>query len=230
VKVTAIIPAAGSGKRINAKKQFMEINGQAVLSITVSVFDGCQSIDDVIVVVAKEDIELTKKLLKDFKKVKSVVAGGSERQDSVYNGLKDVVQDSDDDIVVVHDAARPLVTKEIIAKAVREAKVSKAAIIGVPSKDTIKTVSPENVVLGTLDRGSIWQIQTPQAFRADLIISAHDDAARHGIIALDDTALTERQRISTEIVPGSALAFKITTEDDWAMAEALVKAGVVECY
>jgi 2-C-methyl-D-erythritol 4-phosphate cytidylyltransferase len=223
VKVTAIIPAAGSGKRINAKKQFMEINGQPVLSVTVSVFDKCQSIDDVIVVAAKEDIELTKTLLKDNKKVKSVVEGGAERQDSVYNGLKAVVQDSDDDIVVIHDAARPLVTKEIIAKAIMEVKVSNAVIVGVPAKDTIKTVSSDNVVLGTLDRGSIWQVQTPQVFRASVIKEAYERAQKIRYRATDDSKLVERMGIPVKMVMGSYENIKITTIEDVAVAEAVLK-------
>jgi 2-C-methyl-D-erythritol 4-phosphate cytidylyltransferase len=223
VKVTAIIPAAGSGKRINAKKQFMEINGQPVLFVTVSVFDKCQSIDDVIVVVAREDIELTKALLKDFKKVKSVVEGGAERQDSVYNGLREVVQDSDEDIVVIHDAARPLVTKEIIAKAIMEVKVSNAVIVGVPAKDTIKTVSSENMVLETLDRGSIWQVQTPQVFRASVIKEAYERAQKIRYRATDDSKLVERMGIPVKMVMGSYENIKITTIEDVAVAEAVLK-------
>ncbi len=223
MKVTAIIPAAGSGKRINVKKQFMEINGQPVLSVTVSAFDKCQSIDDVIVVVARGDVELTKRLLKDFKKVRSVVEGGVERQDSVYNGLREVIQDSDDDIVVVHDAARPLVTKEIIAKAVMEAKASKAAVVGVPVKDTVKTVSSENVILETLDRASIWQVQTPQAFRASIIKEAYERAQRIKYRATDDSKLVERMGIPVKMVMGSYENIKITTTEDVAIAEAILK-------
>jgi 2-C-methyl-D-erythritol 4-phosphate cytidylyltransferase len=223
VKVTAIIPAAGSGKRMNAKKQFMEINGQPVLSVTISVFEACQSIDDVIVVVARDDIERTKSLLKDHKKVKSVVEGGAERQDSVYNGLRAIVQDADDDIVVIHDAARPLVTKEIISKAVMEAKASKAAIVGVPVKDTIKTVSSESVILETLDRGSIWQVQTPQVFRASIIKEAYERAQRIKYRATDDSKLVERMGIPVKMVMGSYENIKITTVEDVAIAEAVLK-------
>jgi 2-C-methyl-D-erythritol 4-phosphate cytidylyltransferase len=223
VKVTAIIPAAGSGKRMNGKKQFMAINGQPVLSATVSVFDNCQSIDDIIVVAAKGDIELTKNLLKDNKKVRSVVEGGLDRQDSVYNGLKEVIKDSDDDIILIHDAARPLVTKEIITKAIIEVKVSKAAIVGVPAKDTVKTVSSENIVLETLDRGSIWQVQTPQAFLASIIKEAYERAYRIQYRATDDSKLVERLGIPVKMVMGSYENIKITTIEDVAIAEAVLK-------
>jgi 2-C-methyl-D-erythritol 4-phosphate cytidylyltransferase len=201
----------------------MEINGQPLLSVTVSVFDKCQSIDDIIVVVAKGDIEFTKNLLKDHKKVKSIVEGGPDRQDSVYNGLKEVLLDTDDDIVVVHDAARPLVTKEIIVKSIMEVKVSKAAIVGVPAKDTVKTVSSENIVLETLDRGSIWQVQTPQAFLASIIKEAYERANRIKYRATDDSKLVERLGIPVKMVMGSYENIKITTIEDVAIAEAILK-------
>jgi 2-C-methyl-D-erythritol 4-phosphate cytidylyltransferase len=223
MKVTAVIPAAGSGKRMNSKKQFLELNGKSVIEITVSVFDECQSIDDIIVVVAKEDVESTKELLKDQKKVKSVVAGGAERQDSVYNGIEAITPESEEDIVVIHDAARPLITKEIISKAVTEAKVSKAVVVGIPSKDTVKTISPENMIMETLDRSSIWLVQTPQVFRYPIIKQAYDRAQKINYKATDDSKLVERMGISVKMIMGSYENLKITTKEDLAMAEAILK-------
>jgi 2-C-methyl-D-erythritol 4-phosphate cytidylyltransferase len=223
MKVTAVIPAAGAGRRINAKKQFLEINGQPVLSVTVSVFNECQSIDDIIVVVAKEDVELTKSLLKDYKKVKDIVVGGIERQDSVYNGIAAITPESDGDIVVIHDAARPLITKEIISRAVIETKISKAVVVGVPSKDTIKTVSRENIVMETLDRDSIWLVQTPQAFQFPVIKQAYDRAQKIKYKATDDSKLVERLGISVKMISGSYENIKITTKEDLAIAEAILR-------
>jgi len=223
MKVTAVIPAAGSGKRMNSKKQFLELNGKPVLAITVSVFDECQSIDDIIVVVAKEDIELTKELLKDRKKVKSIVAGGAERQDSVYNGIEAITPESEEDIVVIHDAARPLVTKEIISSTVTEARVSKAVVVGIPSKDTVKTVSPENIIMETLDRASIWLVQTPQAFRYSVIKQAYERAQRVKYKATDDSKLVERLGISVKMIMGSYENLKITTKEDLAIAGSILK-------
>jgi 2-C-methyl-D-erythritol 4-phosphate cytidylyltransferase len=223
MKVTAVIPAAGSGKRINFKKQFKEINGRTILSMTVSVFEECQSIDDIIVVVAKEDIELTQKLLKDYIKVKNIVEGGPERQDSVYNGLREVLKESDDDIVVIHDGVRPLVTKEIISNAVVEAKVSKAVVAGVPAKDTIKIVSPEKMIIETLDRGSIWLAQTPQAFQFPVIKEAYERGQKIKYRATDDSKLVERMRIPVKMIMGSYENIKITTIEDFALAEAILK-------
>lgn len=222
MKVSAIIPAAGTGKRINAKKQFLEIAGRSMISITVGVFEDCQSIDDVIIVANKEDIELMRDILKGYKKVVKVVVGGAERQDSVYSGLQELSPDTD--IVVIHDGARPLVTKDIIANAVTEARVSQAAIVGIPAKDTIKTVSPENIVMETLERSSIWQAQTPQAFKYEVIKEAYERADKIGYKATDDSKLVERLGVSVKMVMGSYENIKITTKEDIAMAEAILKA------
>ena len=229
MKVTAVIPAAGSGKRLNPrpdiggiKKQFLEIDGRPVLSITVSAFEECQSIDDIIVVAARDDIETVKELLKDFRKVRDIVEGGPERQDSVYNGLKDIINESEDDLVVIHDGARPLVTKELISKAVMEAKVSKAVVVGVPAKDTIKTVSPENFTLETLDRGSLWMVQTPQVFLLTMIKQAYERAQKIKYRATDDSKLVERMGIPVKMIMGSYDNIKITTIEDVAIAGSIL--------
>jgi 2-C-methyl-D-erythritol 4-phosphate cytidylyltransferase len=222
MKVTAVIPAAGAGKRMNTKKQFLEINGRPLLSITVSVFEECQSIDDIIVVAARDDIEAVKEMLKDLRKVRDIVEGGPERQDSVYNGLKDISKESDDDLAVIHDGARPLVTKEIISKAVTEAKVSKAVVVGVPAKDTIKTVTPDNMTLETLDRGSLWLVQTPQVFQLSVIKQAYERAQKINYRATDDSKLVERMGIPVKMIMGSYDNIKITTIEDVAIAESIL--------
>lgn len=223
MKVTAIIPAAGSGKRMNAKKQFLEILGKPVLSLTVAVFEQCQNIDDIIVAVGKDDIDVAREILKGVKKLKGVVAGGEHRQDSVYNALTTISPESDDDIVVVHDAARPLVTKELISRAVTEAKVSKAVVTGVPSRDTVKTVSKDNIVMETLERDTIWLVQTPQAFQFSLIKQAYERAKKINYTATDDSKLVERLGISVKMITGLYENIKITTKDDLALVEALMK-------
>jgi 2-C-methyl-D-erythritol 4-phosphate cytidylyltransferase len=229
MKVTAVIPAAGAGKRMiprpdigGVKKQFLEINGKPLLWTAVSVFEECQSIDDIIVVAARDDIETVKELLKGFRKVRDIVEGGPERQDSVYNGLKDIINESDDDLAVIHDGARPLVTKEILSKAVTEAKVSKAVVVGVPAKDTIKTVSPENFTLETLDRGSLWQVQTPQVFQLSIIKQAYERAQKINYRATDDSKLVERMGIPVKMIMGSYDNIKITTIEDVAIAESIL--------
>ncbi len=223
MKVTAIIPAAGEGKRLNAKKQFIELLGKPLLLTTASVFEECQAVDEIIVVVGEKDIELAKDILKSLKKVKSVIAGGVKRQDSVYNGLKEVVRETEDDLVLIHDAARPLITREIVASAIDEAKVSGAAVVGVPAKDTVKTVDEARNVIETLEREKIWLVQTPQVFRYDLIKEAHERASRVKYTATDDSKLVERLGISVKMVMGSYENFKITTKEDIVTAEAVLK-------
>lgn len=223
MKVTAIIPAAGSGKRLNGKKQFLEINGKPIIAITVSVFDECQAIDEIIVAVSMEDIQSTKDLLKDFSKVRKIVAGGIERQDSVFNCIKEAVEESDDDLIVIHDAARPLITKEIISSAITEAKVVKAAIVGVPSKDTVKTVNKEKKIIETLERESIWLVQTPQVFSLSVIKQAYERAQKVNYKATDDSKLVERLGISVKMVMGSYENIKITTKEDLFIAESILK-------
>lgn len=222
MKVTAIIPAAGSGKRINAKKQFLEILGKPILLITAEVFESCQSIDEIIVVTAASDIQRTKEMLKGLKKLSRVVAGGEERQDSVLNGLKEVVTESKEDLVVIHDAARPLITREIISAAVTEARVSKACVAGVRVKDTLKNVSASGEILETVDRETLWLAQTPQVFRYDVIKEAYDRAERVGYKATDDSKLVERLKISVKMVNGSYENIKITTVEDLSVAEAIL--------
>lgn len=226
MKVTAIIPAAGIGKRMNAKKQFLEISGLPVLVHTVKVMNECQVIDEIVIAVPGDDIESTKELIKDFVKVKAVITGGEERQDSVYNGIKAVDPESDEDLIVIHDAARPLITKELISAAVMEAKVSKAVIVGVPSKDTIKMVSENNEVVETLERNKIWLIQTPQVFNYSLIKEAYDRADKVGYRATDDSRLVERLGIKVKVVMGSYDNIKITTKEDLHVAQAILNGRV----
>ncbi len=223
MKVTAVIPAAGTGKRVNAKKQFLELDGKSILAITVSVFEECQSVDEIIVAVGKEDVPYAQDLLNNFGKVKKVIAGGPERQDSVYNCIKEMTQESDDDIVVIHDGARPLVTKEIISNAITEAKTLKAVVAGVTSKDTVKVASADNVIMETLDRATIWLAQTPQAFHFSLIKQAYERAEKIGYKATDDSKLVERMGISVKMIKGSYENIKITTLDDLSVAEAILK-------
>ena len=155
--------------------------------------------------------------------MKKIVVGGNERQDSVFNCIKEVDKESDDDLIVIHDAARPLITKEIISNAIAEAKVEKAVIVGVPSKDTVKTVSKDNKIIETLDRGSIWLIQTPQVFSLSIIKQAYERAQKVNYKATDDSKLVERLGISVKMVMGSYENIKITTKEDMFIADAILK-------
>ena len=147
--------------------------------------------------------------------------GGQTRQDSVYNGLQAISHDSD--IVLIHDGARPFVTKEMIVRAVNEIKTCGAVIVAMPVKDTIKTVGEDGFVMNTLDRELLWQVQTPQIFKKDLIIEAHERAKRLSLQATDDSRLVERLGEKVKVIRGSYENIKITTPEDIKIAEEILR-------
>ena len=224
MKVSAIIAAAGYGKRLGQPKQFLELLGKPIVSYSLRVFDACELIDEIILVINQEDLGKAERLVAELgisKPVKFAI-GGEERQDSVHHGLNRISEDTE--IVVIHDGCRPLVTKSLIVELVSEAKASGAAIPGVPAKDTIKEVDEKNLVSSTLDRSILFNIQTPQAFKKDLIKEAYEHAQRIGYKATDDARLVERLGQPVKVVTGSYENIKITTPDDLVAAEAHLKA------
>lgn len=224
MKVSAIIAGGGSGKRMQSQenKLFIEIGPMPILAMTVAVFESTDLIDEIVITVPADEIGRANDLVKKhaFRKVSRVIAGGPTRQASVFNGLQ--AMSADTDIVAIHDGARPFVSREIIAMAVKEAKACGAAIVGVPVKDTIKTVDQKGLVTKTLDREFLWHAQTPQVFDAALIKEAHERAGKIGLEATDDSGLVERLGGSVRIVQGSYENIKITTPEDIRTAEAIL--------
>jgi 2-C-methyl-D-erythritol 4-phosphate cytidylyltransferase len=145
--------------------------------------------------------------------------GGRQRSDSVRNGLEDI--STDISIVVIHDAARPLVTPKMIDDVITEARKGRGAAPGLPMVDTIKRVNEQGAITETVDRSGLVRIQTPQAFPREMLERAHEAAYDEGIVTTDDAALCERMGMEVVVVPGSERALKITTEDDFVRAEAL---------
>ena len=193
-KVAAIIVAGGSGKRMgmDIKKQFIELDGKATLARTIEVFNKCKIIDDIILVVGKEDKEKVKTEIVDrfgYNKVRKIVEGGTERQDSVYNGLVSVGDDVE--YVMIHDGARPFIREEILQKALSMTKEKQATVVAVPVKDTIKIVNEALEVEATPNRSTLWSIQTPQSFKKDLLVKAYAYAKEKGLIVTDDSMLVE---------------------------------------
>lgn len=223
MSVSAIIPAAGTGERMGLKKQFIELLGRPLIYYTLLPFEESELIDDVILVVGIDDTDRIKKLIEQsgFKKVKKIIIGGKERQDSVYNGIKAI--SSSCKYVLIHDGARPLVTREIISSVATEVNLHKAVVVGIPSKDTVKSVSDEGFIKETLDRGSVWLIQTPQIFSYDIIKKAYERAFKIGYIATDDSRLVERLGQKVKIVKGSYENIKVTTPEDIVFAEAILR-------
>jgi len=194
-------------------KQFLFLLGRPMLEWTIDAFKKCDAINEIILVVAKDNIAKAK--VYGFK----VAEGGEERTDSVRNGLALVSPDTD--IVLIHDGARPLVTEKIIKRAVDGLKETGAAIVGVPVKDTVKQVNSEQcTVYRTLERSSLWQAQTPQAFRYDIIKKAYENAKSN---ATDDSKLVEDLGIKVKMVMGSYENIKVTTPEDLIIAEAFLK-------
>lgn len=227
LKTCAIIVAAGSGSRMNMdiNKQYIEISGKSVLARTLQVFNDCSYINEIIVVVNENDIFFCKNNIidsYDLNKVKSIVAGGKERQNSVYNGLMEVSIETD--IVLIHDGARPFISVESIKNSISSAEEFGGSVVAVPVKDTIKVADEQGIISHTIDRSTLWSIQTPQAFKYSLIINAHNKAIDDEFNGTDDSVLLERLGQKLKLVMGGYDNIKITTKEDLLVAETIIKA------
>lgn len=218
-----IIPAAGQGKRMGAgrNKLLLELNKVPVLIHTLRVFEQDEECVGITLALSPKDEEQFRKIIAEFqiKKVISIVYGGKERQHSVYNGLKAI---NSNGIVLVHDGARPFIELHYIHKLVSVANMHGAAVVAVPVKDTIKRVL-QNEVVETVDRSSLWAIQTPQAFRISVLREAHKQAMDTGFLGTDEASLVERINYPVKIVEGSYDNIKLTTKEDLYFAEAIMR-------
>ena len=219
-----IIPAAGQGKRMGAGKNklLLTLEGVPILIHTLRVFEADDECNGIILAISPSDEQQFKSLLKEYgiHKVSSLVNGGKERQDSVYNGLR-AVHDLDG-IVLVHDAARPFIKIEIIHKLVEAANKEGGAIVAVPVKDTIKKAK-NSMVAETVERSSLWSVQTPQAFRTSVLLEAHNKAMREQFIGTDESSLVERIPHPVSIIEGDYDNIKLTTPEDLYFAEAILR-------
>ena len=222
----AIIAAAGAGTRMasDRPKQFLLLAGTPVIFLTLKVFEQCDSIDEVIVVLPAEESAGFLSLAGKFgvRKLARVVPGGATRSDSVKRGLM-AIRSATAEIVVVHDGVRPFVTVEEIDATIAAAKSDGAAILVAPVTDTIKQVDDE-VVVKTLDRGTLRRALTPQSFRYELLREAYQKADVNDPSLTDESALVEQLGKRVSIVEGSARNIKITTAEDLAIAEAILAA------
>lgn len=223
--VDAIIVAGGRGSRLAGPvaKQYCQLAGVPILTRTLRVFDGCRAVDRLVVVVPPADIDFVRATILEpaaLRKNVVVVAGGAQRQDSVWNGLAAVAPEAE--LVVIHDAVRPLVTCETITACTDAARRYGACIVGLPVWDTLKRISDSGCIEATLPRERVWMAQTPQAFRVDLLRAAHERARREAVLGTDDASLMERSGAAVHMVPGSPSNIKITTAEDLALAEALI--------
>ena len=210
-------------------KQFLEIAGVPILGHTLQKFEHSPAITQILLVTRPEDRVACERLIKasGAQKITALVEGGKERQDSVFNGLLHLNPETE--IVLIHDAVRMFVTKEIITASIRDARKYGASVTAVPAKDTIKQVAPRTsemdagFVVKTLNRTELWQVQTPQTFQYDLICTIHQKARQLGFYGTDDAMLVEHFGHPVKIVYGSYRNIKITTPDDLLIAEAFLR-------
>lgn len=223
--ISVVIVAAGMGKRMksNINKQYLLLKNNPILSYTIDKFENNNYIDEIIVVTREEEIDYCKTNIiekYEFKKVKNVIAGGKERQDSVYNGLINV--SSNCNIVLIHDGARPFIKNNEINNIIEKTLISDACVIGVKVKDTIKIVDNENNIIDTPNRDNLWAVHTPQSFSYELILKAHEKCKKEGMIATDDSMLVEKLGVKVKMIEGSYDNIKITTPEDLDIAESIL--------
>lgn len=223
--VTAIIVAAGKSERMGAAgtdKAFLNLGPRPVVAWSLLAFEHCTDIDQIVLVVRKEQIVAAKAVVRMFgiSKVREVVAGGARRQDSVMNGLKAL--DIDTRVVVVHDGARPCVTTETISETIKLARRGGAAVVGRRIWDTVKFVEKGTTVTRTEDRTKLWAVQTPQAFDARLLKRAYEAVAEKKLDVTDDASAVELLGETVKIYESEKPNLKITTVEDLQLAAAVV--------
>lgn len=225
-KITAIVLAAGMGSRMkqNTPKQFLELSGQPVVYHSLKAFQESE-VSNIILVTNEEYIEECRINIvenNNFDKVTAIIAGGSERYWSVWNGLCEA---KGADYVLIHDAARPCITQQIIKDSIEQVKKWGACTVGVPVKDTIKIVDENNMGVETPNRSLLWQIQTPQSFKLNDLVAAYEKMKESGDTDItDDTMIIERYlNKKTKIIMGDYCNIKVTTPEDMGVAELFKK-------
>lgn len=222
-KVSVIILAAGKGTRMKLgyNKLFYKLR-KPILSHTIKAFEKHTSIDQIILVIDKNEIKMVKNLIKKegFTKINQIICGGKTRQDSAYNGI---MATKNSDIIMIHDGARPFINSDLISKIIIDTKKYGISVAGVPAKDTIKLANKNGFVNKTLERSKLWIIQTPQSFNTDLAKKVFQKAKEKNIIGTDDVSLAEALGYKVKMTLGHYDNIKITTPDDLLMAEKILE-------
>ena len=217
-KVTLILAAAGVGKRMGLSypKQFLEYNNKPLFVTPLEVAQSSNIIDEIILVTNEENIKLVEDICKKYNitKVKDVVAGGKERQNSIYNALR---KDKNSDIILVQDGVRPFLKAKYIEKSCelldKETDLA-GVVVGVPVKDTIKVVGIDGEILATPNRSGLIAVHTPQTFKGDILKKAYEQAEKDGFLGTDDSSLVERLNLKVKTLIGDYDNIKITTQED----------------
>ena len=219
-----IVPAAGIGRRFDGtvRKTFVSLNGTPLLIHTLNRLQDIEGITEIIPVLKEEDIEKWSEVIdaNGLSKVKRVVPGGRERQDSVYNALKIL---NEEGLILIHDGVRPLFSARLVERLINEIDGFDGVVPALPIKDTVKVIDDENIVVSTEDRNKLRAVQTPQVFPLRVIKDAYNRAYADGFYATDDAALVERMGGRVKVIEGSPFNIKVTTPDDLEMVEYLIK-------
>ncbi len=229
-RIVAIVPAAGLGKRFgsSAKKTFVALDGMPLLAHTLKRLNREPLITDIIPVLRGQDTKTGLDIAEEHKldKVRWIAAGGPERQDSIYNGLRLLEEMgggvSPDTLILVHDGARPVIPKSTIHRLISEVEGIDGAAPGVPANETLKSVNKDGIITSTIDRENIRAIQTPQIFRFSVLKKAYEKAFADGFYGTDDASLVERIGGKIKIIPGNPLNIKVTTPEDLHLVEYII--------
>jgi len=229
MKATVLVPAAGMGRRMGGSlsKQYLDLAGRPILTRTLALFDRHPAIEHIYPIVPQDEIPYCQQHCIEpyrFLKVRRLIAGGCERQDSVRNGLLALQEDGlaqAERIVLVHDGVRPLFNPELLDELIGRIAEQGACIVGVPVKDTIKEVAG-GAICGTPERSRLWQAQTPQGFQYRLLSEAFALADRNGYIGTDEASLLERTGVPVNLLQGDYFNIKVTTPEDLVIAQALL--------
>jgi 2-C-methyl-D-erythritol 4-phosphate cytidylyltransferase len=227
----AIIVGAGNGTRMEGKcKPFLCIDERPLLLLTLEKFEAAKEVDKVIIVTKEYMIPSVEEILNNPKnnitKVEQIVLGGETRQDSAYNGFKSISKDNNPKIVLVHDAVRPFITPELIDESILEAKKHGGAIVAIPATNTIKQSHlhrGEEFVKQTFDRSTLWEIQTPQTFKYDILKEAYEEAKYDSFIGTDEASIVERCGHDVKLIKGIHENIKITVHKDLAIAKIIMQ-------
>ena len=236
-KISLLLPAAGTGSRMKAdiNKQYLMLKGKPLLAHTLEIFHDLPEIFEIIIATREEEIDYCQKHVLDpydFPKVKKILAGGRTRQESVYQAFKEVSAEAD--YVIVHDGARPFLSKKLAADFVREllsqvpiqdqtSEDPVGLIMGVPEKNTLKKIDSEGLVVKTVPREDIWEIQTPQAFKQNVLSLSFEANKENFHLFTDDSSLVEAMDLPVKIFMGSYLNLKMTTPEDLLLGERIME-------
>ena len=235
MRSAAVLLAAGSGRRMGTgdKKQYLDLCGRPLMYYSLAAFSK-SPVDDLVIVVSPGDAERVREDIVEkygIDRVRAIVDGGAERYDSVLAGIRTA---GDADMILIHDTARPFVTLDMIGRAMKAASEYRAAVVGMPVKDTVRITDGKGIGVNTPDRRSVWAAQTPQVFEGDLIRRAYelmaedtDGSVRGDVLITDDAQVAELYTgVRSKMVEGSWSNIKVTVPEDIPVAESILKRGV----